>query len=279
MTKYQIFTIDAFTDKPFGGNPAAVVPVPADQPLTETQLSQIAAEMNLSETAFLTPTNASGPNAFQEASQFKLRWFTPTTEVNLCGHATLATAYVLFNKLDNISSELRFDTLSGELVVRRGTDGYLDMTFPIDIPKPVDINDDVKLVVASIYGEYRDSIEVELSPFLKYLVVHDPNSSESDIIGLKPDISPEAYAGSAKGSSKDFHSRVFAPWVGIPEDPVTGSAHTVLAPFWQSRLGKKTFSAEQSSKRVGHLEVDIVSDSHVQVSGRAVVVLEGHIDV
>ncbi|KAJ1939603.1 hypothetical protein FBU59_004066 [Linderina macrospora] len=249
---------------------------------------QIAAEMNLSETAFIIPKNASGPNAFQEASQFGLRWFTPTEEVKLCGHATLATSYVLFNKIGNKSTELRFDTLSGELAVRRGLDGLLDMTFPLDAPEPVEITDDVKLLVASIYGEYHESIEVGLSPSLNYLVVHDPDANETDIVNLDPNITPEAYAAgkrvgviaviaTAKGTQKDFHSRVFGPWVGIAEDPVTGSAHTVLAPFWQGRLSKKSFSAEQSSKRVGHLEVDIVSDTHVQVSGKAVAVFEGYI--
>ncbi|ORX65930.1 phenazine biosynthesis PhzC/PhzF protein [Linderina pennispora] len=290
MSKYQIFTVDAFTDKPFGGNPAAVVPVPADKPLTDTQMCQIAVEMNLSETAFIVPTNASGPNAFQEASQFGLRWFTLTGEVKLCGHATLATSHALFSLMHNQSDELRFDTLSGELVVQRNSDGLLTMTLPIDRPQPVAVSDDIKLLAASVFGEYRDTFEIELSPRLKYLVVHDPNATEGDIAGLVPNISPQVYAAgerlglllviaTAKGTSKDFHSRVFAPWAGVLEDPVCGSAHIVLAPFWEKRLDKKAFSVTQVSKRHGNLELNIVGDSQVQISGTAVTVLEGIITV
>ncbi|ORX65925.1 Diaminopimelate epimerase-like protein [Linderina pennispora] len=243
MASYQIFIVDAFTDRPFSGNPAAVVPVPASQPIVGTRMLQIAAEMNLSETAFVIPKNANGPNAFQEASHFDLRKSTYAVM------PPLATAYVLFFKLQNISNELRFDTLGGELVVRRGTDGHLDMTFPVDMPKPVDVNDDVKLLISSVYGEYRDSIEVELSPALRFLIVHDPDTTKDHIVGLEPRFSPAAIAAgerlnlvavliTARGVEKDFHSRVFGPWVGVGEDPVCGSAHTVLAPFWHRRLGK-----------------------------------------
>ncbi|KAJ1957053.1 hypothetical protein EC988_001029 [Linderina pennispora] len=290
MASYQIFIVDAFTDRPFSGNPAAVVPVPASQPIVGTRMLQIAAEMNLSETAFVVPKNANEPSTFQEASHFDLRWFTPKKEINLCGHATLATAYVLFFKLHNISNELRFDTLGGELVVRRGTDGHLDMTFPIDIPRPVDINDDVKLLVSSVYGEYRDSVEVELSPALRFLIVHDPDTTRDHIIGLEPRFSPAAIAAgerldlvavliTARGAEKDFHSRVFGPWVGVGEDPVCGSAHTVLAPFWHRRLGKTSFSVTQVSKRHGDLEVKLLSDTHVQISGKATAVIDGVISV
>ncbi|KAJ1949829.1 hypothetical protein FBU59_000972 [Linderina macrospora] len=290
MTKYQVFTANAFTDKQFCGNPAAVVLAPDDSPLSESQLLQIAAELNLSETAFIVPKNASGPNAFQEASQFGLRWFTPTTEVSLCGHATLATSFVVLEKLDNKSTELSFDTLSGKLVVRRGQDGRLDMTLPINPPRPVAITEDIKLLVTSIYGEFRDSVEVELSPTLNYLVVHDPSTTRDDVASSVPRFSREAYTAgerlnliailvTAKGTDKDFHSRVFGPWVGALEDPVCGSAHTVLAPFWQSRLEKRSFSATQVSKRHGDLKVDIISGTHIRISGRAVAVLEGMLTV
>ncbi|KAJ1949828.1 hypothetical protein FBU59_000971, partial [Linderina macrospora] len=280
MPKYQIFTVDAFTDKPFGGNPAAVVPVPIDQPLTDSQMLQIAAEMNLADTAFIVPKNASGPNAFQDASQFGLRWFTPTTEVPLCGHATLATSFALVNKLNNKSTELRFDTLSGQLAVQGNSDGLMTMTLPLDPPKPVDVTEDVKLLASSIFGEYRDAFEIELSPKLKILVVHNPDSNRDAVAGLMPTISSEAYAAgerlglkmvvaTVKGTEKDFHCRVFAPWGGVFEDPVCGAAHTVLAPFWQSRLEKRSFSVTQVSKRHGNLELEIDGDSHIKISGKA----------
>ncbi|KAJ1956083.1 hypothetical protein GGI12_005400, partial [Dipsacomyces acuminosporus] len=242
-------------------------------------------------TAFITPKDYAGEDPFQNASRFGLRWFTPTAEVKLCGHATLATAHALFAQLHNKSSALYFDTLSGELTVKKGENGLLEMVFPLDVPEPVEeIDDDIKLLVSSYLGEYTDATSVLFSPSLRFLLIHDSNRTDEDVKSVVPKLTPEVVAAgerhnilavvaTAKGSDKDFKSRVFAPWLGLPEDPVTGAAHTVLAPFWADRLGKKSFSAHQASKRGGDLEIEIISDTHVAVSGQAVTVIEGAITV
>ncbi|KAJ1955006.1 hypothetical protein GGI12_005664 [Dipsacomyces acuminosporus] len=291
MTKYSIYTADAFTSVPFRGNQAAVVPVPVDKLLSAEQMQTIAAEMNLSETAFITPKDYAGDDPFQNASRFGLRWFTPMYEAKLCGHATLATAHILFAQLHNKSSTLYFDTLSGELTVKKGENGLLEMVFPLDVPEPVEeIDDDIKVLVAGFFGEYTDSTSVLISPSLRYMLIHDPKRTDEDVKSVVPKLTPEVVAAgkrhdiicfviTAKGSDKDFNSCVFDPWCGILEDPVTGSAHTVLAPFWADRLGKKSFSAHQASKRGGDLEIEIISDTHVAVSGQAVTVIEGTIAI
>ncbi|KAJ2158225.1 hypothetical protein GGF46_003937 [Coemansia sp. RSA 552] len=290
MPSYSIFTVDAFATKPFAGNQAAIVPVPSGKPLSDHTMQALAAEMNLSETAYLVPVDYTGDDEFRRASRFGLRWFTPTTEIKLCGHATLAAAHVLIRELGNQSAELRFDTLSGVLSVCEGADSKLEMTFPVDAPEPVDDNDDFKLLAASVFGAWSPQMEIGLSPSLRYLVIHDPACTHEQINALQPNITHDVYAAgtrqrihgilaTGKAEHRDFSSRVFAPWVGVDEDPVTGSAHTVLAPFWQERLGKTEFTAEQCSKRRGDLDVKLVGNSRVVIGGSAVVVIRGSLEL
>ncbi|KAJ2472232.1 hypothetical protein GGI02_001736 [Coemansia sp. RSA 2322] len=290
MSQYQIFTVDAFANEVFKGNQAAVVPVPSDKPIDVRTMQAIGAEMNISETAFITPTEHQGSDEFLQASRFELRWFTPTSEVKLCGHATLAASHVLLYELGNQRDTLYFATASGELIVRKGPNGSLQMTFPLDVPAPVAVTDSVKTLVARVVGKYKPTVQVAVSPSLKYMVVYDPELTGDDVSRLEPDISPEFLAAgeqeqltavivTGKGTTHDFQSRVFCPWVGIPEDPVTGSAHAVLAPFWSERLNKTEFLAYQCSKRGGELEVAILSDTLVNVCGKAVTVIKGTINI
>ncbi|KAJ2721474.1 hypothetical protein GGI07_003927 [Coemansia sp. Benny D115] len=296
MAEYKIYTVDAFADAPFKGNQAAIVPVPVGKPLTDEVMLKLAAEMNISETAYIMPLD-SGDNSvdenevFASQSRFGLRWFTPTVEALLCGHATLAAAHVLFFELGNTSPELVFDTLSGALVVRRQENGYLQMTFPMDRPLPVvPVTQDIQCVVKGVLGkDYREDMEVSISPRLRYMVVYDPELTAKDVVELRPNITSEVYAAGERenvslvivtargGNGRDFDSRCFGPWCGIDEDPVTGSAHTVLAPFWNKKLDKTLFSAFQCSQRGGDLSVEIVGDSLVAVGGRAVVIIRGYL--
>ncbi|KAJ1987011.1 hypothetical protein GGI25_005254 [Coemansia spiralis] len=287
MTSYRIFIADAFTSVPFRGNQAAVVPVPPDAPINDHLMQTVAAEMNLSETAFVTPVGQD--SSFETSSRFELRWFTPVSEVKLCGHATLATAHALFFEENNTNDTLYFDTLSGELTVRRKEDNRLEMAFPADAPEHIEDDENAKVLVAAVLGKYKPTIELMISPSLRYMIIYDPDCNETELASLAPAIDKNAIeAGNrlltnavivtTRGSDRDYKCRVFAPWVGIDEDPVTGSAQTVLAPFWNSRLGKTSFISQQCSQRVGELQVELVG-SHVIVSGQTVVVLRGSISV
>src|SRR5581483_8918048 len=230
-----IFQVDAFASRLFAGNPAAVMPLerfPAD-----SVLQSLAAENNLAETAFLVP----------EGGDFRLRWFTPAVEVPLCGHATLASAAVVMEKLEPHRREVVFHSASGPLRVVRTDQGY-SMDFPVRplerIPTPV--------AVAAALGV--NPVEVYTNPF-NYLAVLDSSDS---LRALAPDMSavarldrPGVIVTSPGTGSYDFESRYFAPAKGIPEDPVTGSAHCMLAPYWARRLGKTAFRAFQASRRGG----------------------------
>ncbi|KAJ2072113.1 hypothetical protein GGI09_009166 [Coemansia sp. S100] len=292
MPQYRIITVDAFTKVPFKGNQAAVVAVPSDSPIDDATMQAIAAEMNISETAFITPLMLQGPDEFKQSRVFGLRWFTPTCEVKLCGHATLAAAHALKYELGSEREKVCFETTSGQLLVNFGLYNSYSMTFPIDPPAPMPINDDVKTIVAGILGEYTPSIQVEISPSLRYMVVYDPARTGKDIVQLEPKLSPEVVAAgtreniigviaTAKSADHDFCSRFFAPWCGINEDPVTGSAHTVLGPFWQQKLGKTGFKAYQCSKRGGEIGVQLECNDHkdVDIDGYAVTVVSGTINV
>lgn len=260
--RIPIYQVDAFADQVFSGNPAAVCLLPK---WPEDKLLQaIAAENNLSETAFLVPRN--------NGHDYRLRWFTPTTEVDLCGHATLAAAHVVFHHVAPSRSEVAFDTRSGILTVWRERD-RLSMAFPALPPAPCDCPENLlrslgkkpKAVLRSSY----------------YLAVFD---TEDDIRALRP--SMELLAGldlpvviaTARGTDSDFVSRCFGPKLGIPEDPVTGSAHCVLAPFWGAQLGKTRLHARQVSARGGELWCELAGD-RVFIGGRTAPFLEGEIEV
>nr|XP_054588159.1 phenazine biosynthesis-like domain-containing protein 2 isoform X2 [Nothobranchius furzeri] len=279
----QVFTMDSFTNLPFKGNPAAVCPLAHE--LNDDLYQKIAAEMNLSETAFVTPINPS--DTFTSGSRFCLRWFTPTVEVNLCGHATLATAAVLFQHKKNINPTLVFETRSGDLAVSKKKDGYL-MDFPLNPPTQdsKDFQDIIRLTVGTLPVQ-----DVFLSTNMKELMIRLSDSCDSSVLtGLNVD--PAAILGidtkgrvqgitvTMKGAPDsqpgyDFYSRNFAPWVGIPEDPVTGSTHTILGSYWSKELGKNKMLAYQCSSRGGELELEVRDDGRINIGGEVVTVLQG----
>jgi PhzF family phenazine biosynthesis protein len=257
------YQLDAFTEVPFKGNPAAICLMPTN--LKNELYISIAKEMNLSETAFLEK-KASG--------EYALRWFTPKHEVPLCGHATLAAAYLVFN-LGYDGKAITFHTKSGELYAHRAGDGIL-MDFPRNDPFPVPILPEINeaLGVSPIETQFSDSnmkllVEVEsedevrkISPnFQKLLECQKPYDWYGIIV-------------TSRSHEYDFISRYFAPWRGINEDPVTGSAHTVLGPYWSKKLGKDKMRAYQASERGGEIGVEL-TDLRVHLTGQSVMVVEG----
>jgi PhzF family phenazine biosynthesis protein len=266
MPSLPIFQVDAFTDRPFSGNPAAVCPL--DSPLPEPLMQDIAAENNLSETAFFHRQGA-GP----DGAIYGLRWFTPTVEVDLCGHATLASAFVLMTELDTVRTEVTFRTRGGQLVVRRRGELY-ELDFPA-LPA-VPPREPTAAVAAALGGS-----PVEILRARAWLVVY-PDASA--IRALVPDMAALArldtsvcVTAAADGGTPDadFVCRYFAPGHGVPEDPVTGSAFCTLAPYWAARLGKTRLQARQLSRRGGQILCEPAPDNRVFISGRARLVIAG----
>ncbi|MDO8863589.1 PhzF family phenazine biosynthesis protein [Haliea sp. E1-2-M8] len=249
--KLQQYQVDAFASRVFEGNPAAVCPL--ESWLDDALLQAIATENNLSETAYLVPAG----------DGFELRWFTPATEVDLCGHATLAAAHVLYTELGYCADSVSFGTRSGELSVRREGELYV-LDFPAIVAQPC------TLPAGLVEALGRQPAEVLAADDLVAVF-----ASEAEVLALEPDQALLArldYRGvivTAPGDKHDFVSRFFAPRVGVPEDPVTGSAHCKLAPYWAQRLGKNRMSARQVSRRGGDLEVELRGD-RVLMAGRAV---------
>ncbi len=254
------YQIDAFTENRFGGNPAAVCPL--ESWLPKKTLQNIAAENNLSETAFF----------ISKENGFELKWFTPKTEVDLCGHATLAAAFVIFKHLGFSKKEIEFQTKSGLLKVSN-TQGLLSMDFPATKAEVVEDPYDL------IFGLGIKPLKVLKSR--DYLAVYN---KESEIKALKPNFAQLkkleclGVIATAKGDECDFVSRFFAPAVGINEDPVTGSAHTTLIPFWSEKLKKSKMIAKQISKRGGELLCENKGE-RVVISGKAVTYLKGQIEI
>lgn len=259
------YQVDAFTDQPFGGNPAAVCLL--ESPLSSDQMQEIAAEMNLSETAFLGPLEEDGTR--------RLRWFTPAVEVPLCGHATLATAHVLLREVRE-RPPFRFNTLSGVLVVDDAGDGWLRMDFPSDPPRPtpppdgllsaLGCGDDSPTLLGVKGWIVRVETEAEvraLAPDIPALARVDPGPTALGVIVTAPG-----------DGDVDFVSRFFGPWVGVDEDPVTGMAHTILGPYWMEECGSTDLEAMQVSARGGRLGVRRVGD-RIHLSGQAVTVIRG----
>ena len=272
--KLTLYQIDAFTDKLFGGNPAAVIPL--NKWLDEKLMQQIAMENNLSETVFFVPVsgNSSSFGGGREGvADFDIRWFTPEVEINLCGHATLASAYVLFHILNFNRPEIRFSSLSGILKVTR-EDDLICMDFPSWKPERLDIYPDelsFTLDHAEIVGVYKHrDILVELM-------------NEDAVKNCHPDFSLmkkqiDKMIITAPGRNVDFVSRFFAPGAGIDEDPVTGSAHAQLIPFWAEKLGKNHLHALQLSKRGGELWCEQRAD-RVLMKGKGVYYMKGEIEL
>ena len=260
--RLSIWQVDAFTRRPFAGNPAAVVPLP--EWLPDRTLLDIAAENNLAETAYLVP----------EVNEYRIRWFTPTMEVPLCGHATLASAWVVFNRLAPGRKRVVFDSLSGPLPVDTAGD-KLVLDFPAN---PLEPAADGARVIAALGRTPR-----ELFSGWQWLALYD---SEAEVRSLQPDMAALVASGvhgviaTARGSDCDFVSRFFAPAGGVPEDFVTGSAHTRLTPFWAERLGKAQFYAKQLSTRGGELWCELSADgARVSIAGHAALFLEGMIEI
>ena len=254
-----IYQVDAFTLGPFSGNPAAVCPL--DAWLDDATLQSIAAENNLSETAFIVAS----------AEGYDLRWFTPAIEVDLCGHATLAAGYVVLNHLQPDLDAVAFETLSGRLVVARDGD-RLSMDFPARAPTPVAISQALSDALGEAPSEVHMSRDI--------LAVYD---DEARVRALSPDqaglLALDEGLGviaTARGDAVDFVSRFFVPKAGIAEDPVTGSAHCTLVPFWAERLGKSQLVAHQVSPRGGELHCEHRGD-RVIMSGRCTLFLTGSI--
>lgn len=258
--KLPLFQIDAFSQRPFAGNPAAVVLLPAW--IEDAVLQAIAAENNLSETAFMVA---------RDSADYELRWFTPTTEVDLCGHATLAAAWVHFHRLGGDGAEVRFDTMSGIMPVRRD-DQRLVLDFPARAGKPVPA--DPALLDALALTQEQVSAVVQARDTLVVL------KSLDDVASLQPDMAALsaldtfAVIATAPGNDCDFVSRFFAPARGIPEDPVTGSAHCTLVPWWATHLQRSELFARQISRRGGELWCQQRGD-RVLIGGHGVCVLEG----
>ena len=255
-----MFQIDAFTSEVFSGNPAAVCPL--TDWLEDAQMQAIAAENNLSETAFFIPDNGN----------YKLRWFTPSCEVNLCGHATLASAFVILTFLEPSRNSLKFETLSGSLWVSRNGE-LLKMDFPR--LEPTVCQNFPSLLIDGL-GKTPPEV---LSTKDNYLAVL---ASENEVRAVQPDFSllkqlhPYGVVVTAPGNEVDFVSRYFAPSYGIPEDPVTGSIHCTLVPYWADRLGKTQLHARQVSSRGGELFCEALQN-RVTISGHAVRYFDGYI--
>lgn len=256
--KLDIYQVDAFTREVFKGNPAAVVPLQGWLP-SETMLA-IAAENNLAETAFFV----------KEGEGYGLKWFTPEIEIDLCGHATLASAYVLWNVLGEQRDTLNFETKSGTLTVTREGD-LMVMDFPSRPAQETDAPEGLSDALGAAPQKVLKSRD--------YLAIYD---TEAEVLALRPDFRAISELGvhavicTAKGDTADFVSRFFAPSVGVDEDPVTGSAHCTLIPYWADRLGKTELYAHQVSKRGGELFCELKGD-RVRIAGNAVLYLKGEI--
>ena len=258
----DIYQVAAFTDEPFGGNPAAVVPLEAW--IDDELMQRIAAENNLSETAFFVPSGS---------AEWQIRWFTPSVEVPLCGHATLASAAVISEKLGHTSWPITLHSASGALIVDIEGDSFV-LDLPANRPAPVDM----PAGLAEALG--TSDFETWLGRDIFMVVLAD----EAAVAGLEPDFAALArivehgLVATAPGDEVDFVSRFFAPAIGINEDPVTGAAHCLLTPYWSERSGKRRLQARQISSRVGHLVCENRGDRAL-LTGQAVFFLSGRISV
>jgi len=255
MTTLPFFQVDAFAERPFTGNPAAVMPL--ERWLDEHVMQAIAAENNLAETAFTVPVD-------REDADYELRWFTPTVEVNLCGHATLAAAHAIMT-----GPAIRFATRSGILTVKRAGD-LLELDMPAALVEPAELPD--LLDALSVSGDAFLSRSGNGNAVILL-------ESEAAVRAVAPDFTalaklPYLVSVTAPGDEQDIASRVFAAFHGIPEDPVTGSAHTALVPFWANRLGRTEFTALQASKRSGVLHCRLEGD-RVVLGGHCLTVIAG----
>jgi len=256
----KIYQVDAFTDRVFSGNPAAVCPL--ENWLNDELMLQIAAENNLAETAFYVKDN----------NHYHIRWFTPTTEVDLCGHATLASAYVVFHYGNHPGDTIEFTTVrSGPLTVTRNND-LLTLNFPSDDISPTALTDEL---CAGLSLKPMSAFKGKTDYLLVYKTEHEIKTLIPDF-NLLSKVHARGIIVTAKGDTTDFVSRFFGPRVGVNEDPVTGSAHTTLIPYWADHLGKNTLTAIQLSQRKGYLKCTYLND-RAEISGQCKLYMTGEI--
>ncbi len=259
--KLELFQVDAFTDKLYSGNPAAVIPL--EKWLPDNLMQTIAMENNLSETVFYVP----------KGNDFHIRWFTPMIEVNLCGHATLAAAHVMYHHNDYEKPQINFHSLSGLLTVKRSGE-MITLNFPTDEPFKIEIPN----VIVEAIGMRPVEVYKGRNVLLAVL------NSQKEIETLNPEINlvaqahPHGIIFTANGEDVDFVSRCFFPNTGVNEDPVTGSAHTILTPYWAAKLNKSKLTAKQLSKRVGDLICEL-KGNRVEISGKAITYMTSEIEV
>ena len=257
-----LYQIDAFTDRPFAGNPAAVVPL--DSWIDVARMQAIASENNLSETAFLVPSSA--PD-----SDFDIRWFTPTDEASLCGHATLASAFVLFAERGWQTDVIRFSSASGMLAARRRDDGMIMLDFPARAGRQMPVPDGLEAAIGMPVREFHKAV-------MNMAVLDD----EAAVRRARPDLDyirhleGDGLILTGAGADCDCASRYFAPHCGIDEDPVTGAAHCTIIPYWAARLGTASLHARQVSARGGELWCRLAGD-RVLISGHAVLYMTAEI--
>jgi PhzF family phenazine biosynthesis protein len=261
-TPLPIFQVDAFAEKPFTGNPAAVMPL--NEWLPDEVMQAIGAENNLAETAFTVPSE-------RDDADYDLRWFTPTLEIKMCGHATLAAAHILLH-----GERIRFSTQSGILTVTRDADdpSLLKLDMPAAPPEPAELPE--LLAALGVTGETFLSRTGNGNAIVLL-------ANEETVRAVSPDFAalrklPYLVSVTAPGDAQDVASRVFAAYHGVDEDPVTGSAHTALVPFWAERLGRHRFTALQASKRTGLIDSELRGE-RVILGGHAVTVIEGHFQI
>ncbi|GAB6029754.1 hypothetical protein CHUAL_005469 [Chamberlinius hualienensis] len=297
--EYQFFLVNAFTNGPYSGNGAGVCLLPKQQSEIDDNLRQkLATEINLSETAFVT--SYTEESDFQKESEFGLRWFTPKTEVPLCGHATLASAAVLLYHIGNRNSKVTFDTLSGPLVVEKGAEDHqIRMKMPWRDTVAVNTETNPQELIKAAVGNLPVK-DVRLCPKGKMILIRLDDSvtrkqfenfhpvpseltsaySGPDIIGVIVTMKGSADNGCVDGNGHvyDFVSRFFAPWSGIAEDPVTGSAHAILGPYWADILNKRQMFVCQCSKRKGELWLQVDEQKFfTAVSGQFFTYVKGHV--
>jgi PhzF family phenazine biosynthesis protein len=257
----DIYQVDAFTNQLFKGNPAAVIPL--NEWISDALMQTIAEENNLSETVFYVPKN----------KQFEIRWFTPTCEIDLCGHATLAAAHIIFSVQNFTDNTIIFSSKSGILTVKKNEDWYT-LHFPSEtieeIETPTALTEALGVKILKTYkGKWKIVCVLENEATVKNLQPNFSKLTELDYSGI---------IVTSTGVSTDFVSRFFAPKIGINEDPVTGSAHTILIPYWAKKLNKNNLTAMQVSKRTGFLKCTNLENS-VEMSGQAVTYLKGKLTI
>lgn len=292
-----LYIVDSFTQKAFAGNPAAVCLISSKHDLSDETMQKIAAEMNLSTTAFVITSND-----FSTDSKFYLRWFTPVKEIELCGHATLASTAVLYKCLGNNSDVLEFECVNGVVYTSINSNGLITLDFPRNDPIKLDEQEtqDLQNLLKATISRLEHQ-EVCYSPETKYLIIRLQDSlTRKDLVSLKPSTQTmmELRTGNLNlagvivtlkgdlnngcidedGKPYDFISRFFGPWIGISEDSVTGSAHTVSGPYWSQILSKNELYTRQCSTRGGDLYLS-VKDRRVEISGNSAIVMKGQLNV